>query len=115
MSVHFIAKNPKELLNKFEKSIEDDEFGEDIRTWIKRSSRDYDSAYTHSSDQYEDKALIMPAVLDGELMFSVFGIYDDEKYEEIYTYYVGHIIRTFFAHFSDDFDKLEASFVKSGR
>lgn len=106
MAVDFICSDPHDLLNKFNKAIEQDELKGKITTWIRSKDKKY---YTHKADEWKLKAWFKPLVKDGFLTFNIIKPKGAVISTVTYAYYHGHLIETFLGHFDTNFSQASSS------
>ncbi|KQT57472.1 MULTISPECIES: hypothetical protein [unclassified Aureimonas] len=107
MSVTFMTSNPKALLAKFKKAIDE----KDVATW----SYDGDGDFTHDTDQWRSKAWMRPELLSDRLNFSILAPKDGGMTKTVYGIYHGRLIECFLSHFDDAFVSGAATAKVSGK
>lgn len=105
MAVNFFTSNPNALLEHFNKRIDQEESKGKITTWL----RDKDGDYTHGADNWKWKAWFRPKVIEGALVFNIFGRKDAVMSRVVYGYYHGHLTETFLNHFDDMFSSASST------
>lgn len=99
MAVNFFTSDPNDLLDSFNKCIEQEESKGKITTWV----RDNDGDYTHAADNWKWKAWFRPKVIEGALVFNILGRSNVAMSTATYGYYHGHLTETFLNHFDRKF------------
>ncbi|MBA6137557.1 MULTISPECIES: hypothetical protein [Pseudomonas] len=99
MAVNFFTSDPQALLDGFNKCIDQEEPKGKITTWI----RDKDGDYTHVAADWKHKAWFRPKIIDGALVFNIFGRKTVAMPTKVYGYYHGHLTETFLNHFDKMF------------
>ena len=105
MAVQFFTGSPKALLIEFDKRINQDDPKGKITTWTK----DSDGDYTHVAKDWMHQAWFRPRVVEGCLVFNIFGRTDAALSTIVYGYYHGHLTETFLNHFDDMFKSAASS------
>ncbi|MCW2106442.1 UNVERIFIED_ORG: hypothetical protein M2402_003624 [Rahnella aquatilis] len=106
MAVDFISSNPQDLLNKFNKAIEQEEPKGKINTWVRSEDEEY---YTHKAEEWNSKAWFKPSIKDGVLTFNIIKPQNKNISTVTYAYYHGHLTETFLSHFDTIFTKAISS------
>lgn len=101
MSVTVFTSKPNALLTAIKKAIDDNK----VETW----AYDQDGDFTHSPDQWRQKAWFRPAVQQGMLVFGLLGPTDVTMTKTIYGVYHGRFIEMLLAHFDADFGNVSAT------
>lgn len=105
MAIIIKTVNPTELLNKIKKSVDD----KSIVTW----SYDKDGDFTHTPDQFLNKAWITPKVYQNELRFGILKQNDVNLSSFIYGIYHGRFIEMLLTHFDKEFTNAIATSQKT--
>ncbi len=102
-----IVKTPKpaDLLKAIKSAIDKEE----IDTW----SYDRDGDFTHTPNQWKNKAWLIPKVYDGELRFGILPPTDVELSKVIYGVYHGRFIEMLLNHFDEKFSTALATAKKN--
>jgi hypothetical protein len=95
MSVSVITVKPKTLLTAIKKAIDDKK----VVTW----EYDSDGDFTHSPEQWKNKAWFKSKVLEGRLVFGIAGQAKVNTSTEVYAVYHGRFIEMLLAHFDAEF------------
>lgn len=103
MKIEAITKNPLTLLSAIKKAIKDNE----LKTWVITKSTKDEELFTHSPDQWVDKALIRPVLSTGKLTFEITGWNSKLPDEATKGYYAGRFTEVLSVHFAGYFDHLE--------
>jgi len=98
MAIHFSTSTPKQLLTHFDARIAQKEPKGKITTWRKQ-----DDFYTHTSDQWKEKAWLWATAHQGKLTFNIAPSKGATLTLVAYAYYHGHLIETFINHFVEEF------------
>ena len=101
MAVIVQTANPAELLAAIKKSIDQGQ----IRTW----SYDSDGDFTHTPDQWTNKAWLRPIVVVGALKFGIVGNTNTKISKTIYGVYHGRFIEELLTHFDTDMSAVGAT------
>jgi hypothetical protein len=101
MSVSVATTKPKTLLAAIKKAIDDNK----VATW----EYDSDGDFTHSPEQWKNKAWLKPKVGDGRLIFGLVGQAKVNTSTEIYALYNCRLIEMLLAHFDDQFTNATAT------
>ncbi|PWE46153.1 hypothetical protein C9I50_00270 [Pseudomonas prosekii] len=99
MAVNFFTSNPNDLLDSFNKCIDQEELKGKITTWVRDDAGDY----THVADNWKWKAWFRPKVIEGALVFNILGRTNVAMTTTVYGYYHGHLTETFLNHFDKKF------------
>ncbi|MCJ0763668.1 hypothetical protein [Variovorax terrae] len=102
MALHFKTEKPKDLLAAFDARIGQTELKGKITTW-KRVVSNGQVYYTHSSDDWKEKAFFQPAIETGQLTFYIKRPADQNISTPVYGYYHGHLSETYLNHFDNAF------------
>ncbi|MCC3747024.1 hypothetical protein LLQ46_09225 [Rouxiella badensis] len=102
MAVDFLSPKPQELLNNFNKAIEQDDPKGKITTWVRSEDKVY---YTHKAEGWNSKAWFKPSVKNGILTFNIIKPQNANITTVAYAYYHGHLTETFLSHFDNLFTK----------
>jgi hypothetical protein len=105
MAVIVKTNNPSNLLKLIYKAIDDKK----IETW----SYDSDGDFTHTPDQWKNKAWLRPKVYTGELRFGILGQKNVKLSTTIYAVYHGRFIEMLLSHFDKEFSAAGATAVKT--
>jgi hypothetical protein len=87
--------DPDGLLAAIKKAIDDD----NIVTWSYGYARDF----THTPDQWKNKAWLVPKISIGELRFGILKSNSEPISTETYAIYHGRFIEMLLAHFDSKF------------
>lgn len=90
MSINFLTTDPNKLLAAYKKAIDD----KHVVTWS------YDKAgdFTHTPDQWVNKAWLRPVILDGRLILNILGNKSVVTTRAIYAVYHGRFIESMLSH-----------------
>jgi hypothetical protein len=101
MSVHIPTSSPKQLLSSIKVKIDKGE----IRTW----SYDKDGDFTHTPDQWKNKAWLRPRDVAGELVLGIVAPKGTTLSKEVYGVYHGRFIEMMLVHFDADIARATAT------
>lgn len=104
MAVVVTTTNPSDLLDAIYKAIDDDE----IKTW----SYDDDGDFTHTPNQWKQKAWMRPQVARGELRFGILKRTDQTMSRLVYAVFHGRFIEMLLNHFDLQFTEARATAQK---
>ncbi|MFZ1075707.1 MAG: hypothetical protein WAN50_05030 [Minisyncoccia bacterium] len=90
MAIHFKTNTPQALLNAFKKAIDE----KLIVTW----SCDTDGDFTHTPDQWRNKAWLRPHVRTGELVLTIIKPEPVNISSLVYAVYHGRFIESMLQH-----------------
>lgn len=90
MAIRLKTNTPQALLNAFKKAIDEKR----ILTW----SYDADEDFTHTPDQWKNKAWLRPHVRTGELVLTIINQKDTKISSLIYAVYHGRFIESMLHH-----------------
>jgi len=105
MAIIVVTDTPSNLLKAIYKAIDDDK----IETW----SYDSDGDFTHSPDQWRNRAWLRPKAYAGELRFGIVSQKDVNLSRLIYAIYHGRFIEMLLNHFDDSFTVARATALKT--
>ena len=106
MSMNLVASNPADLLAKIKKAIDDKK----VETW----SYDADGDFTHTPDQWANKAWMRPQVSQGMLIFGILGQKGVVMTKVIYGVYHGRFLEMLLTHFDLEFSSALTTALGSG-
>jgi len=101
MAIIIKTDKPEELLKKIKKAIDD----KSIDTW----EYDNDGDFTHSPDQWKNRAWFTPKIHGDELQFGIIGQNKIEMTKLLDWSYHGRFIEMMLVHFDLDFSKAFAT------
>jgi hypothetical protein len=101
MSLIVKTSKPKALLAKIKNAIDD----KSIETW----EYDGDGDFTHTPDQWRNKAWLRPTIEEGQLSFRLLPQKDVKLTKVVYGVYHGRFIEMLLTHFDEDFTALTAT------
>jgi len=105
MAVIVKTSNPTQLLKLIKKKIDD----RSIDTW----TYDSDGDFTHSPEQWKNKAWFNPKIYSNELRFGILGQKDTTMKTHIYGIYHGRFIEMLLNHFDSSFTNVQATAQKT--
>lgn len=95
MAIIVSTSRPKALLNKIKSAIRNGE----IDTWTYDSEGDF----THTPNQWVEKAWFRPSTQSGFLLFGMLGQRNISMTKAVYGVYHGRFIEMLLTHFDNDF------------
>jgi hypothetical protein len=106
MKIEAFTNNPEQLINAINKGIKDG----DLKTWKQVQNNKNETLYSHTPDQWADKALMMPSALKDRARFSIaWWVSKEDPSPEIKGYIIGRFTEILMVHFRNYFTKLETS------
>jgi len=105
MAVRVFCNDPSGLLRKVKASIRDGA----IDTW----SVDSDGDFTHTPEQWKNRAWFRPAIFDDKLVFNILGPRSTPISKTVYGVYHGRLIEMLVTHFDDQFSRASATALAS--
>jgi hypothetical protein len=91
MAVHLKTSTPKKLLAAFKKAIDDGH----VITW----AYDSDGDFTHTTDQWRNKAWLRPKIIEGEeLVVFILAPEGDDLSSAVYAIFHGRFIESMLRH-----------------
>lgn len=101
MAVTAFTKTPQTLLNSIKAAIREKK----VETW----TLDKDGDFTHSPEQWKNKAWLTPRVEEGKLVFWILGTKTSKMSSTVYAVYHGRFIEMLLAHFDEQLGSVTAS------
>lgn len=101
MAIIFKTQNPEILLKDFKKKIDDGV----IQSW----SYDQDGDFTHTPDQWKNKAWLRSKIRSNELVFFIIKPINQGISSLVYAVYHGRFIESMLAHCDSLFSSANAS------
>ena len=101
MAVRVFSDHPRGLLAGVKASIQDGS----IETW----SVDADGDFTHTPDQWKNRAWFRPVVSEDKLIFNILGPKSKPITRTVYGIYHGRLIEMFLIHFDQEFSRASAT------
>lgn len=105
MSLRLATSQPKSLLSAIKLAIDK----KHVTTW----SYDMDGDFTHTPDQWKNKAWLRPHILNGELLLTTLPPKGVALTWEVYAVYTGRFAEMAIAHVHDLFSNARASAAPS--
>lgn len=105
MAILVKTDTPEGLLKSIKKAIDE----KTIETW----SYDADGDFTHTPDQWKNRAWLRPKVYPGELRFGILGPKNVVLAKAIYSIFHGRFIEMLLDHVDDKFTTAIATAQKS--
>jgi hypothetical protein len=90
MAINFETSDPHNLLASFKKAIN----AKHVVTW----SYDADGDFTHTPDQWKNRAWLRPVIYQGRLTMNLLGRKSVVTSKELYGVYHGRFIESMLAH-----------------
>jgi hypothetical protein len=90
MAINFETPTPNKLLAAFKKDIDDGK----VVTW----SYDSDGDFTHTPDQWKNRAWLRPVVYQGQLTMNFIGSNKEVTPSVVYSVYHGRFIESMLTH-----------------
>lgn len=106
MAVKIQTTTPAALLKAFKSAIDKGH----IVTW----SYDNDGDFTHSRDQWRNKAWLRPKIMGNELILNIICPQNGAVTTEVYAIYHGRFIEAMLAHCDKDFNSAQATSMPTG-
>ena len=106
MAVIFLTSRPKALLSKFKKAIDDGH----VTTW----TYDVDGDFTHTPDQWRNKAWLRPRTSDGRLVLNTLPPASRPISRQVYGVYHGRFVESMLVHCDDGFSQGYATALPTG-
>jgi hypothetical protein len=107
MALYFKTNDPSKLLNEFEKAIKEGR----VITW----SRDDDGDFTHTPDQWKNKAWLRPRIENDQLKLIIIKPKTTTISTEVYAIYHGRFIESMLFHCDKFFsDGVASAFPTNG-
>lgn len=101
MAIHIKTNNPAKLLEDFKEKIDKNS----VATW----SYDKDGDFTHTPDQWRNKAWLRPRVKSTELVFNILGQKSITMKSLTYAVFHGRFIESMLNHCDQLFTEASAS------
>jgi hypothetical protein len=100
-AVRVFCDNPQQLLNEIKAAIR----AGTVQTWL----MDGDGDFTHSPEQWKNKAWFRPIGQDDRLTLRIIGRKTGKMSKEIYGVYHGRFVEMLLAHFDLKFTRATAT------
>jgi len=101
MSILIKTNNPEAFLKDFKKKIDD----KLVKTW----SYDQDGDFTHTPDQWKNKAWLRTSIKGGSLSVGILGPQGEKLSSLVYAVYHGRFIESILFHCDSLFSEATAS------
>lgn len=101
MAVTVSTNDPAGLLAAIKAAIN----GEEVRTW----SYDTDGDFTHTAEQWKNKAWLRPRLEEGCLVLNILAPRASNMSTTVYAVYHGRFVEMLLTHFDSKFKRAEAS------
>lgn len=106
MALYFDTSNPQNLLDEFKKAIREGK----IATW----SYDNDNDFTHTPEQWKNKAWLRPKIESGRLAFYILKPKSTNITSLVYAVYHGRFIESMLLHCDGFFSNGTATAYPAG-
>ncbi len=106
MALYFKANDPQKLLDEFKKAINEGK----ITTW----SYDKDNDFTHTPEQWKNRAWFRPKIESGRLALYILRPKDTNITSLVYAVYHGHFIESMLLHCDNLFTDSTATALPAG-
>jgi hypothetical protein len=101
MSVRISTARPSALLATLKRAID----AKQITTW----SYDADGDFTHTPEQWKNRAWLRPSIRSGELLFTTISPKSGPITWEVYGVYMGRFAEMAIVHVHDSINNIQAS------
>lgn len=101
MAIIVSTENPKSLLNAIKRAVDEEE----IETW----SYDEDGDFTHSAEQWNQRAWLRPRIRENLLIFNIIPPVRKSISKSVYGIYHGRFIEMLLRHFDNRFEEASAT------
>jgi hypothetical protein len=101
MAVRVFSENPRDLLAAVKASIRDGS----IDTW----SVDADGDFTHTPDQWKNRAWFRPVISEEKIVFNILAPKSKPISRSVYGVYHGRLIEMLLVHFDQEFSRASAT------
>ena len=106
MALYFDTNDPQRLLDEFKKAINEGE----ITTW----SYDKDDDFTHTPEQWKNKAWLRPKIESGKLVFYILSPKNTNITSLVYAVYHGRFVESMLLHCDNLFSDGKATAYPAG-
>lgn len=104
MKIIAYTNNPTVLKNALDKKIIDKE----LKTWDIVKNDKNEILYSHSPEQWNEKAMLLPCIYDDSVEFVISWWQNNgEPHEATKGYILGRFVEVVMVHFRDNFSQLE--------
>ena len=104
MKIVAFTDKPQQLVNAIDKAIKD----EVLKTWGKSSNDKSETLYSHTPEQWNEKAMFKPSINDDNVSFVInWWKKDGEPNEDTKGYILGRFTEILMVHFKNYFQYLE--------
>jgi hypothetical protein len=101
MAVRVFCQNPSSLLSKIKTSAKSGS----LETW----SIDSDGDFTHSPEQWKNRAWFRPKIEDDKVVFNILAPKGTRMSRAVYAVYHGRFIEMLLTHFDLEFQRASAT------
>jgi hypothetical protein len=104
MNIYAITNDPQKLVTAIDKAIKEDR----LKTWGKVLNSKNETLYTHTKDQWDEKAMLKPVIYKAKISFDLtWWNTKDEPDEDTKGFILGRFTEMLMVHFKDYFEFLE--------
>lgn len=104
MRIEAITDEPQKLVNAINKAIKDG----DLKTWSKLVSKNDETLYSHTPEQWNEKAMPIVHIHEDKFKFSMTWLAkNEEPAEATKGYILGRFTEVLMVHFKNHFTHLE--------
>ncbi|MGD0091286.1 MAG: hypothetical protein ABSE73_15320 [Planctomycetota bacterium] len=101
MAVYVVSQNPSGLLQAIKEAVQE----RAIDTW----SVDSDGDFTHSAEQWKNKAWFRPAITEDRLILNILAPKETHLSRAVYGVYHGRFVEMLLNHFDNRFSQARAT------
>jgi hypothetical protein len=106
MRIDALTDSPQKLVDAINKAIKDG----DLKTWKRVENNKQETLYSHTPEQWAEKAMLKPKVHSDKATFLIaWWSKNDEPTLEVKGYVLGRFTEVLMVHFTSYFTKLETS------
>lgn len=103
MKIDAITVNPQVLITAIDKAIKDG----DLKTWKKVLNDKGETLYSHTPEQWNEKAMLKPHIKNDLVSFNItWWNKNDKPNEETMGYILGRFTEILMVHFRNNFEQL---------
>jgi len=106
MKIKAVTDKPQSLINAINKAMKD----EDLKTWKKLSVTDHEIMYSHTPEQWDEKAMLEPIINEDSVIFNfIWWKKNGEPEDATKGYILGRFVEVLMVHFRSNFEHLVVS------
>lgn len=106
MKINALTDKPQSLINAINKAMKD----EDLKTWKIVLNNKNETLYSHTPEQWVDKALVQPIQHDEYVLYHItWWKNNGEPDEATKGYILGRFVEILMVHFRSNFERLVVS------